>query len=175
MAALHNTLPADHVVQRVARFAAAGLNTLVSNEAHSSMHWHRAAHEAGLAWATWHPEDHVRGKYKVGDPDSPLYGMPVREMFDRVLETPGCAFLQVGDGPKTDEDLEGIAAFTKWVRAKHPRLITFSCLSLTKIDHDRYIKTTRPDVFCFYKYPLALDYEAPRAARGIEIGTGLGP
>ena len=168
MAGVHNTLPADHLPERLARFKAAGLNTLFTTEPHNALKWHAAAHEAGLQWATEHPERFVSPDWKVTNPASPLNGLQVNEMFNRVLEMPGAAFIKAGDGPKTEEHLDNIAKFTQWVHAKFPDVLVLTCLSIgqlaasiTDYDEDRYVAQTRPDVFAYFKYPLRVHDEAP--------------
>tara|TARA_Y100000588_G_scaffold179335_1_gene193205 strand:- start:3828 stop:5246 length:1419 start_codon:yes stop_codon:yes gene_type:complete len=169
MAGVHNTLPADHLPERLAHFKAAGLNTLFTMEPHNSLKWHQAAHAAGLQWATEHPERFVSPNWKVTNPASPLNGLQVNEMFARVLDMPGATFIKAGDGPKTEEHLDNIAQFTKWVRTKFPDVLMLTCLSIeqlaasiTDYDEDRYIAQTRPDVFAYFKYPLRIHDESPQ-------------
>jgi hypothetical protein len=148
MGALHNCLPVDHLPERMARFKAAGLNTLISHEYHAR-HFHLAAHQAGLKWATWHPERFASPGWRSGK------GATARDVLAAALETPGCAFIQVSDGPKTEKHLDNIAAFSRWLRQQAPNSLQFSNLSITKIDHDLFVDKTQPDVFSFYNYPLA--------------------
>lgn len=166
MAALHNTFPTDHIPERIARFKAAGLNTLFTLEPHNSVAWHQAAHEAGLQWASEHPVRFVTPDWKVVNPASPLNGLAVNEMLSRVLQTPGLAFIKAGDGPKTDEHLDNIATFTKWMHAEFPDALVLTCLSiaqlsvgLTEYDADRYVEKAKPDVFAYFRYPLRSGYE----------------
>ena len=150
----HNCLPRDHLPERLARFKAAGLNTLVSTEYHAD-HFHRAAEDAGLEWATVHPNRFASPDWRVLNPDLPYYGSTALEAFEHVFQTPGSAFIQVGDGPKAEVHLDYIAAFNQAARQRWPDILTFSCLSIDKIDHDLYVEKTQPDVFNYFHYPLA--------------------
>ncbi len=170
MAGVHNTMAADHLPQRIAHFKAAGLNTFFSSEAHNAGAWHAAAHDAGLQWATEHPERFVSPDWKVTNPASSYVGLSSNESLARAIEeTPGCAFIKAGDGPKTEAHLDNIAAFTEWMHAHYPDVLVLTCLSIqqldaeiTDYDEDRFVERTRPDVFAYFNYPLRVDDEFPK-------------
>lgn len=154
MGGAHSCLPRDNLVERMARFKAAGLNTLVSTEYHA-VHFYRAAQKVGVEWATTHPERFASPEWRVINPSLPYDGGTAREAFKHIFQTPGCAFAIAGEGPKEERHLHDMAAFSDWVRQHRPDLLTFACLSIDKIDHDQYVKNVRPDVFNYYHYPLA--------------------
>ena len=158
--AVHNAVPRDRLPERIARFKAAGLNMLMTIKPPKGEHFHKAADEAGLAWATWHPERFASATWKINNPGTPLDGADGKKLFTHVLRTPGCAFVQVSDGPKEEKHLDDIAAFSQWLRRTYPDILVFASLSIAKIDHDLFVKKTRPDVFSYYKYPLYQGGEA---------------
>ena len=137
MAAMHNCVPRDHLAERTRRFQAAGLNTLIWCKPHRALHAFEAANNAGLEWACG-----SRGG---------------TEAIAAAMEIPGCSFVLAGDEPSRAEELPEIAAISDWVRKEHPQIPVFANLSITKIDHDLYVETCRPDVFSFDHYPLQRD------------------
>ena len=153
MGGLHNGLPMDRLPERVARFKAAGLNTLIGHEFHT-WHFFEAAREAGLEWATWNPaERSASPNWRWGHDGSTAYEVIARA----IRQTPGCSFIQTCDGPKTEEHMNNIAAFSKWLDREFPGILSVTCLSIAKIDHDRYVKKARPDVFAYYTSYSALN------------------
>jgi len=138
-AGLHNSVPRDHLPERIARFKAAGLNTFIWCKPANALHFFRAAQEAGLAWACW-----GRGGEKA---------------ITQAMKIPGNAFVMAGDEPgdKDPKEIAEIARLTKWVRKTYPGTIAFANLSITKANHDVYIKKCQPDVFSFDHYPLLRD------------------
>ncbi|HUT74170.1 MAG TPA: hypothetical protein VM221_04945 [Armatimonadota bacterium] len=136
-AAMHNCVPRDCLPERMARFAAANLNTLIWFKPMPGCHMFQAAHDAGLAWACG-----TRGG---------------QEAVAAALAIPGCAFIIAGDEPGSTEALDQIAAISDWVRRTYPDLPVFANLSITKVDHDSYIQKCKPDLFSFDEYPLLRD------------------
>ena len=135
LSALHNSVPTDRLAERMERFKAAGLNTFCWSKPWNAMHMYRAAHAAGLEWACWLPARPPSG---------------VKEF----MSIPGNSFIQVGDEPNTEEDLDRIAEVTKWVREHYPDRPVFGNLSIADVDHDTYVEKVKPDVFSFDHYPL---------------------
>ena len=133
--ALHNSLPEDHLVERMARFRAAGLNTVIWWKPGNSHHVFEAAHEAGLQWACG-----SRGGLGV---------------VDEAMKIPGCSFVFAGDEP--GDDLAPVAQFSEQFRQAHPDVPVFANLSIGKTDHDAYIEQCEPDIFSFDMYPLYRD------------------
>ena len=135
-AGLHNSVPRDRVPERIARFKAAGLNTFIWCKPANALHFFQAARDAGLAWACW-----SRGGEAV---------------ITKAMKIPGNAFIMVGDEPgdKDPKEIAEIARLTQWVRKTYPKTIAFTNLSITKANHDTYIKKCQPDVFSFDHYPL---------------------
>ena len=136
-AAVHNSVPRDHLAERMERFKACGLNTLMWCKPTKGLHMFAAAHQAGLEWSCG-----SRGG---------------TEAIATALGIPGCSFVIAGDEPSREDELPGIAVITDWVRENHPDKPVFANLSITKIDHDLYIETCRPDIFSFDHYPLQRD------------------
>ena len=132
--ALHNSVPQDHLTERMARFKAGGLNTVIWWKLGNSKHIFRAAHDRGLEWA-----------------GGPQGGPPV---IEDVLKIPGCAFIFAGDEPSSERELDDIAEICDWMWKEHPGIPVFANLSIVKIDHDLYIETCKPDIFSFDHYPL---------------------
>jgi len=133
-AGLHNSVPRDHLADRIARFKAAGLNTFVWCKPANALHFFKAAHKAGIEWACW--------------------GRGGKEAITKAMAIPGNSFIMTGDEPNTTEELEVIATLSEWVRKTYPQTPVFANLSITKIDHDVYIKKCKPDIFSFDHYPL---------------------
>ena len=138
-AGLHNSVPRDRLPERIARFKAAGLNTFIWAKPGNAHHFFRTAHEANLAWACW-----SRGGEKV---------------IAEAMKIPGNAFIMIGDEPsdKDPEEIAEIAGLAAWVRETYPDTITFTNLSITKCEHDAYIRACHPDLFSFDHYPLQRD------------------
>ena len=134
MSALHNSVPRDHLPERMARFKAAGLNDLCWGKPGNALHIFRAAQEAGLAWSCW-----SRGGMKA---------------VGRAMEIPGSSFIMAGDEPSSEEEVARIAELTTQLRQAYPGTPVFVNLSITKVDHDSYIEACKPDVFSFDHYPL---------------------
>lgn len=137
LAALHNSVPRDHLAERTERFKAAGLNTLIWWKPANALHVFEAAHKAGLEWACG----------SVGG----------TKAITAAMRIPGCSFVMAGDEPSREDELPRIAAIADWVQKKHPDKPVFSNLSISKIDHDLYVEKCRPDVFSFDHYPLQRD------------------
>lgn len=131
--ALHNSVPEDHLTQRMNRFKAAGLNTVIWWKPNNAMHMFKAAQRVGLNWAS-----------------GSIGGRPA---IEAAMKLPGNAFLMAGDEPG-DEELEAIGELTQWIRETYPRVPVFTNLSFMKVSHDRYIKTCQPDILSFDQYPL---------------------
>jgi len=142
MGAWHNSVPRDHLPERVKRFRAAGLNTFFWVKPANATHFFQAAQEHGLEWQC---------------------GMRCsREEFQEVLRIPGCSAVIVDDEPsirgKTEEEQAQLYTELKeriaWVHENYPPLLAFVNLSIMKIDLDRYVETCGPDIFSYDMYPL---------------------
>ncbi len=136
---VHNSVPRDHLVERMERFKAAGLNTVLWWKPANAMHVFETAHKVGLQWACGY----------VGGPAA----------IEPAMRIPGCAFVLAGDEPSRPEELPKIAEAADWVRKTYPEVLVFANLSITKIDHDSYIEQCKPDLFSFDHYPLRRDGE----------------
>ena len=144
--AWHNSVPTDHLADRVARFRAAGLNNFFWIKPARAEHFFKAAAEQGLEW-----QSGMRAE---------------RSELDRLIrEIPGCAAIVVVDEPATIDKneqeqrkvYEDLRERIDWVHENHPGVLAYSNLSIRAIDHDRYVTSSRPDVFSFDHYPLILD------------------
>ena len=131
--AMHNSVPEDHLAERAQRFRAAGLNTLVWWKPGNALSMFRAASEAGLGWACG----------SVG-------GI---KQISAARKIPGNAFIMIGDEPG-EKELPAYAKLGAQVRRRYPNVPAFTNIAAMKLDHDRFIKTCQPDVFCFDQYPL---------------------
>ena len=142
MAAWHQSIPHDHLPERIARYKAAGLNTFFYVAPNQAAHFFRAAHEGGLEWQTG------------------LRASP--EIIEQTLAMPGCSALLVDDEPSmrnlSEEEQTALYAQLKdridWAHTHYPDMLAYINLSIMKIDLDRYVQTCRPDVFSFDMYPL---------------------
>ena len=131
--ALHNSVPEDQMPSRVARFKAAGLNTVAWWKPGNAIHMFEAAHRMGLGWACG----------SIGG----------RSAIHAAMRVEGNAFVMVGDEPD-DLELESISEMTQWVRKVYPNTPVFTNLSFMKVNHDRYVQMCQPDILCFDHYPL---------------------
>jgi len=155
MCGWHDSVPEDHLPERIARFKAAGLNSFFWVKPSSgARRFFRAAHQAGLEWQLGIPRKSAALAGRPGDMKS----------INKVFEIPGGTALVIMDEPvargsaearqRVYDELKYRAA---WARNNHPDLLVYANLSIGKIDLDRYVRSCRPDVFCFDYYPLRRD------------------
>ena len=133
MAALHNSVPEDALPARIARFRAAGLNTIVWWKPANALHIFEAARADGLSWAC----GSVGGRAAVAS----------------AMRVPGNAFIMVKDEPG-EKELPAIVELSSWIRQTYPGTPVFTNLSIAEVDHDTYVEACAPDIFAFDHYPL---------------------
>ncbi len=135
--ALHNCVPRDHLPERIERFKAAGLNTLIWLKVVHGEAYFRAAHDAGMEWgAAWR-------------------GGSDEELARIFTEVPGLNHVTVVDEPNDeDENYARIEELIRKMNEVRPDIPAFSNLSIAEFDHERYITQCKPDVFSFDHYPL---------------------
>ncbi len=134
--ALHNSVPQDHVGERIARMKAGGYNTILWWKPGNALHMFEAASKAGLEW----------GSGEIG-------GIPAIQSAEHI---PGMSIVFVGDEPH-DEELPALVPIAEETRRLWPNVLAFSNLSITNSNHDDYVDLIKPDVFSFDVYPFFRD------------------
>lgn len=134
--ALHNSVPQDHIAERIDRIKAGGYNTILWWKPHNALHMFEGAYEAGLEW----------GCGEIG-------GIEAIQTAENI---PGMSIIFAGDEPH-DEELPPLAEVAEKTRERYPDVLSFSNLSITNSNHDDYVKLIKPDVFSFDVYPFFRD------------------